>query len=87
MKAWQEQLVNFLPTLWGNEETANDKDDKPLCIGHLAGEGEWEQPTTQAEKIPKAVLEIIKEEAEKAFNLLPTKDPLPSLVSLKQRPD
>lgn len=44
-------------------------------------------PQLRLKKIPQVVIEIIKIEAEKAFNLLLTKDPSPSLLSLKQRPD
>lgn len=74
MKAWSEWLINLLPTSWENEEMPNNKDDKPLSREGLVGKGKWEQSTTQAEKILKAVLEIIKMEAEKAFYLLLTKD-------------
>lgn len=58
---------------------ASNADGNPVTIRHLVGEGDWELARKQAEKIPKAILDSVKEMVEKVFQMLLTRVTCPVL--------
>lgn len=65
-------------------DCSKDADGDDITLNHLIGEGDWEQAWEKAGGIPKEVLDQIKNAAEKAFLILPSKEPIQPYISLKQ---
>ncbi|RMB93264.1 hypothetical protein DUI87_30386 [Hirundo rustica rustica] len=63
----EKKMGDLLPELWQNPEMAVDNNNLPIRLDHLCGDGEWVAALKQAQEIPLAVLERIKETALKAF--------------------
>ncbi|RMC03507.1 hypothetical protein DUI87_20706 [Hirundo rustica rustica] len=82
----EKPLRYLLPELWQNPETAVDNNNLPILLEHLCGDGEWVSALKQAQEIPLAVLEHIKDAAFKAFFSIQPDGPIQPYRKIKQLP-
>ncbi|RMC01798.1 hypothetical protein DUI87_21606 [Hirundo rustica rustica] len=82
----EKRLRDLLPELWQNPETAVDNNNLPIRSEHLCGDGEWVAALKQAQEIPVAVLERIKEAAFKAFFSIQPNGSFQPYSKIKQLP-
>lgn len=83
-RIWKSLFGDLLPQLLQVPECPTDGDEDEITLDHLIGEGNWEQVRKKAGGIPKTVLDQIKEITEKAFQIMPSKEPIQPYISLKQ---
>ncbi|RMC20291.1 hypothetical protein DUI87_01138 [Hirundo rustica rustica] len=81
-----KELRDLLPELWQNPEMAVDNNNLPIQLEHLCGDGEWVSALKQAQEIPLAVLEHIKDAASKAFFSIQPAGPFQPYSKIKQLP-
>ncbi|RMB99695.1 hypothetical protein DUI87_23697 [Hirundo rustica rustica] len=65
---------------------AVDNNNLPIPLEHLCGDGEWVSALKQAQEIPLAVLERIKDDASKAFFSIQSNGPFQPYSKIKQLP-
>ncbi|KAL2294604.1 hypothetical protein Nmel_008346, partial [Mimus melanotis] len=81
--AWKQLLGDLLPELFQISEYAVDTDNKLITIEHLCSQGD-SQVEGQAEKIPKPVILEVQAAAERAFAMLPGKEPRLNYTTTRQ---
>ncbi|RMC22380.1 hypothetical protein DUI87_00694 [Hirundo rustica rustica] len=82
----EKKIKRFIPELWQNPEMAVDNNNLPIRLEHLCGDGEWVSALKQAQEIPLAVLEHIKDAAFKAFFSIQPDGSFQPYCKIKQLP-
>ncbi|RMB93700.1 hypothetical protein DUI87_29930 [Hirundo rustica rustica] len=77
---------DLLPELWQIPETAVDNKNLPIRLEHLCGDGEWVSALKEAQEIPLAVLECMKDVAFNAFFSIQPNGPFQPYSKIKQLP-
>ncbi|RMB99758.1 hypothetical protein DUI87_23760 [Hirundo rustica rustica] len=81
-----KKLRDLLQELWQNPKKAVDNDNLLIQLEHVCGDGEWVSALKQAQEIPLAVLEHIKDAASKEFFFGPPNGPFQPYSKIKQLP-
>nr|XP_021381194.1 endogenous retrovirus group K member 5 Gag polyprotein-like [Lonchura striata domestica] len=83
-RTWKRLAGDQLPEILQSPTYSTDIEDEEITLEHLVGEGDWSQAEKQAAGIPRAVLDLSRDAAERAFFNMPSKEPVVSYIVLKQ---
>ncbi|XP_074394010.1 uncharacterized protein LOC141728574 [Zonotrichia albicollis] len=67
VREWRREIVEVLPSFWGNLTLSHDADGQLITQEHLLGEGQWAEGANQAKALFPSQLVETARAAERAF--------------------